>query len=131
MYKSRCLQCINACRVPGAFGDWKSGVIQTRHTLVPPGSAYTIGFSHTPVYNTHLTARRWNEGPANMQNRTMQTFSRCGTLPSYSAHQERRSRAGDPEQMQAQTQTRSRTADPEQTLTQTLTQTQTEVATSF
>ncbi|CAM4599342.1 unnamed protein product [Leuciscus chuanchicus] len=99
----------------GSFGDWRSGVIQTRHTLAPPGSAYTIGFSHTPLYttthhlNTHLTARRWNEGLGNVQNRPMQTFSRTGTLPSYSAHQESRTRTAG-EQTQTQTQTQSEVA---------------------
>ncbi|KAK9968894.1 hypothetical protein ABG768_027116 [Culter alburnus] len=89
-----------------AAGDWKSGghVIQTRNVHVPPGSAYTIGFSH--VYNTtHLASHSWKEGHSqgNVNGRSaMQTFSRTGTLPSYSAHQVRRTRTAVEEQTQTE-----------------------------
>lgn len=89
-----------------AAGDWKSGghVIQTRNVHVPPGSAYTIGFSH--VYNTtHLASHSWKEGRSqgNVNGRSaMQTFSRTGTLPSYSAHQVRRTRTAVEEQTQTE-----------------------------
>lgn len=86
-----------------AAGDWKSAghVIQTRNTHVPPGSAYTMGFSH--VYNTtHLTSHSWKEGHSQGNASGLQTFSRTGTLPSYSAHQVRRMRPAVEEQTQTE-----------------------------
>uniref|UniRef100_A0A8C1QW24 Protocadherin-8 n=1 Tax=Cyprinus carpio TaxID=7962 RepID=A0A8C1QW24_CYPCA len=92
----------------GAFsstGDWKSKaqVIQTRNMHVPPGSGYTIGFAPAPLYNTtHITPHSWRESHSktNMMNtqRPIQSFSRTGTLPSYSAHQTRRAMTGVQEQ---------------------------------
>lgn len=67
-------------------GDWKGKprIIQTQNIHVPPGTAYTIGFS-APVYNTsHVHSHPWKEG----YNKTnvLQTFSRTGALPSNSLY---------------------------------------------
>ncbi|TRY99140.1 hypothetical protein DNTS_018937 [Danionella cerebrum] len=81
--------------------DWNlnSSVIQTRSIQVPPGNAYTIGFSSTPAYNynykyntTRTASQTWRAGPGKLpitQN-PLHTCRRTGTLPSYSAHQMRR-----------------------------------------
>ncbi|XP_073702234.1 protocadherin-8 [Garra rufa] len=86
-------------------GDWKTKphVIQTRNIPVPSGSAYTIGFAPAPFYNTtHVSSQTWRENHSKMNmlntQRAVQTFSRTGTLPSYSAHQTRRSMTGVQEQ---------------------------------
>ncbi|XP_052005019.1 protocadherin-8 [Xyrauchen texanus] len=75
-------------------GYWKGKqhIIPTRNMHVPPGSAYTIGFSPAPIYNTtHINSHTWKGGHNNMlkSSSPLQTFSRTGTLPSYSAHQMR------------------------------------------
>ncbi|XP_016104328.1 uncharacterized protein [Sinocyclocheilus grahami] len=76
----------------GAFnsaGDWKSKAhfTQTRNMHIPPGSAYTIGFAPAPLYNTtHVTPRSWRDSHSKTNMLNAQTFSRTGTLPSYSAH---------------------------------------------
>ncbi|XP_056610160.1 protocadherin-8 [Triplophysa dalaica] len=67
-------------------GDWqgKQRVIQTQNMHVPPGAAYTIGFS-APAYNmSHVHSHPWKEG-FNKTNK-LQTFSRTGALPSNSLH---------------------------------------------
>ncbi|KAL1267361.1 hypothetical protein QQF64_032724 [Cirrhinus molitorella] len=88
-------------------GDWKTKphVIQTRNMPVPPGSAYTIGFAPAPLYNTtHVSSQTWRENHSKMNTmntqRPTQTFSRTGTLPSYSAHQTRRAMTGVQEQIE-------------------------------
>ncbi|XP_065107489.1 protocadherin-8 [Paramisgurnus dabryanus] len=70
-------------------GDWRgnAGVIQTQNIHIPPGTAYTIGFSPAPIYNlTHVHSHPWKE--INNKTNTLQTFSRTETL--LSAHQMRR-----------------------------------------